>query len=437
MDILERFNNLVNQIQSTTSRTEKEKILSLYKNDNEVKQILNFIYNPYIVSGISDRKINIFRNILVFDNGKSECQDILGLINYLIKNNTGRHEDLIAIQICIQNNMSYPDLIYGICTQNIKMGIQSATLNKVFGDNFIPTFDVMLANKYYDNPDSYLPDGTEFILTEKLDGVRCVYVATQNGRFYSRQGQAFEGLTQLEDECSFLPLGYVYDGELLLKNDNNLDSKDLYRETMKVVSSDKEKKNVIFNIFDMIPIDDFYKGKSEITAEQRKYMITEIFYYLNTPHLKEVTPLYQGNNKFAIEEHLDRITKAGGEGVMINIANAPYECKRSKNLLKVKKMQTADVKVISLEEGTGQNKNKLGAIVIEFVAPDNNAYTCKVGSGLTQEQREYFWVNPNELLHKIIEISYFEISQNKNGSYGLRFPVFKHIRPDKEEISMY
>jgi DNA ligase-1 len=234
-----------------------------------------------------------------------------------------------------------------------------------------------------------------------------------------------------------LPFGYIYDGELLLANDNNLESKDLYRETMKVVSADKEKTNVVFNIFDIVPIEDFYKGVSDLPASKRKGMISEIFTSLKSPHLKEVEVLYQGVDKHVIDEHLDKITKEGGEGVMINIADAPYECKRSKNLLKVKKMQTADVRVIALEPGTGKNYNKLGALRVEFIGPDNKIYVCSVGSGLTDEDRLAFWNHPELIEDKIIEIQYFEISSNQNGSYGLRFPVFKHIREDKTEISMY
>ena len=67
----------------------------------------------------------------------------------------------------------------------------------------------------------------------------------------------------------------------------------------------------------------------------------------------------------------------------------------------------------------------------------NAIYINKVGSGFSKEDREYYWNHKNEILNKIIEISYFEISNNQNGTYGLRFPVFKHIRLDKDEISMY
>jgi DNA ligase-1 len=445
MKTIERFNEFIDKLNANNGRIYKETILSEYKNDVEIKELLHFIFNPFIITGVSKKKAMKYKgkiNIDRFDlfdliEEPKDYTNLSKMLEYFKSHNTGRDEDLQELEKYAQHNAPYQELIYTIITKDLKLGVQATTLNKVFGEDFVPTFDVMLAQKYYDDPYKLLPDNTEFILTEKLDGVRCVFLNTINGKFFSRQGQTFEGLTELENECRHLPLGYVYDGELLLANSNNLESKDLYRETMKVVSADKEKTGVIFNIFDMLPIEDFYKGKSDIPAEKRKSMINEIFSELKMPHLKEVSILYQGNDRQAIEEHLDRITNAGGEGVMINIADAPYECKRTKGLLKVKKMQTADVKVIALEPGTGKNYNKLGALRVEFIGPDNKIYTCSVGSGLSDEDREKFWNAPELVCDKIIEVQYFEISSNQNGTYSLRFPVFKHIREDKTEISMY
>jgi len=123
---------------------------------------------------------------------------------------------------------------------------------------------------------------------------------------------------------------------------------------------------------------------------------------------------------------------------MINPSNSPYECKRTKNLLKVKKFHTADVLVLSIEEGEGANKGKLGAVHVRFTGPDGKPYTCKVGSGFKQEERELYFSYPDLIIGKIIEIGYFELSKNqKDDDYSLRFPTFKHLREDKSEISMH
>lgn len=449
MSVLAEFNELVNNLQNNNSRLYKEAQLELYKNNNDIKNILHFIFNSYIVTGIAANKstkykgkidINRFSLLDLIEEPR-DYQDINAMMEYFKLHNTGRDEDLQELEKYAQHNAPYQDLIYKIVSKDLKLGIQPTTLNKVFGKGFIPVFDVMLAQKYFDDPDKLLPDGTEFILTEKLDGVRCVLInnSLTGPKFYSRQGQLIEQLVELEEEAKNLPYGYVYDGELLLDNKLKLDSKDLYRATVKVTGADKEKRDLIFNVFDMLPIGDFQDGICEKSAELRKNELSNIICpngFSQFKFIKEVSVLYQGDDKHAIEEHLNRITNAGGEGVMINIASAPYECKRTKGLLKVKKMQTADVRVIALEPGTGKNYNKLGALKVEFIGPDGNIYTCSVGSGLTDDDRERFWNAPELIDGKIIEIQYFEISSNQNGTYSLRFPVFKWIREDKTDISM-
>lgn len=439
---LQSFSELVEKLQATTSRLEKEDLLRTYGTDGN-RALLWFVFNPYIVTGISSKKAEKYKGKIninkfsIFDllEEPKDYSNLQDMFCYFEKHNTGKDEDLVELETWAQHNAPYQDLIYSIITKDLKLGITSTTINKIYGDDFIPSFDVMLAYKYFDDPDKFVPEGTEFILTTKLDGVRCVLFNYDEGpEFYSRQGQIFEGLTELEQEARKLPTGFVYDGELLLDM-KGIVSKDLYRETMKVVSANGEKKDVIFNCFDALSIEDFKKGFYILDAAKRKDFVHK--YVQNFKHFKEVEVLYKGTDKSQIQYWLDKITFEGGEGVMINIANAPYECKRCKGLLKVKKFQTCDVRVIGLEEGTGQNIGKLGALKIEFVGPDGKIYNCDVGSGLTLEQREDFWEHKEKVLNKIIEISYFEISSNQSGSYSLRFPVFKYLRNDKDEISMY
>lgn len=432
--ILKEFQEFINKIQSNNARIAKEEVLKEYKDNNGIKCLVRFIFDPYIVTGISRKKINKSKSFPVF---KSMFNSIFGLLDYIQEHNHGSDEDLKRVNNFVSElKESEKELAYSIIIKDLKLGIQPITINKVWGEGFIRQFNVMLAEKYFDNPDKYVPEGTEFILSTKLDGCRCVLINREEGpEFYSRQGQVFEGLTQLEEEASKLPQGYVYDGELLL-NKEGLESKDLYRETVKIVSSDNEKQNIIFNVFDILPIENFEVGYCSETSKERKYLLHNILNQ-DLNWFKEVKTLYEGSDKKQIQIWLDKITNEGGEGVMINLSKSPYECKRTKGLLKVKKMQTADVLVYDVEEGKGLNKGCLGAAKVWFLGPDGKEYSCDVGGGYTQEQRIDFWKNPDKLIGKIIEISYFEISSNQQRTYSMRFPVFKYIREDKTEISMY
>lgn len=444
--LIRRFLNLINKLKETPGRIDKENILKEYQDDDDIKALFQFIFNPYIVTGISNKKLSKYKdNYNEWSEGFEVPReywylDLLDFINHFKSHNTGTDFDVkLLVNYCQQYTEEEKELFYNIITKDVKVGVQPTTLNKIYGKDFIPQFSVQLAQKYFDDPERLLPQNTNYILTTKLDGVRAVIIKTDESvEIFSRQGQTFENLVEIERDAKQLPSGYVYDGELLLDNKNNLDSKDLYRATMKIVSSDDVKRDIIFNCFDCLPIEDFKNGIYKTPCIERKTALHNLLSMSNLYFIKEVEMLYSGNDQSQITYWLDKITSEGGEGVMINIADAPYECKRTKGLLKVKKFQSADVKVIDIEEGTGANKNSLGAVKVEFIGPDNKIYTCKVGSGFKQDERIYFWNHKDEILGKIIEIGYFEITNNQqNDDYSLRFPTFKWVRNDKTEISMY
>jgi DNA ligase-1 len=100
-------------------------------------------------------------------------------------------------------------------------------------------------------------------------------------------------------------------------------------------------------------------------------------------------------------------------------------------MLKVKQMYPVDLRVVDVLEGSGANKGKVGALVVNY-----KGNPLKVGSGLTKEQREKFWEDKSLILGKIITIKYFEETTNKkNNEKSLRFPIFLEVRYDKDEES--
>ena len=66
---------------------------------------------------------------------------------------------------------------------------------------------------------------------------------------------------------------------------------------------------------------------------------------------------------------------------------------------------------------------------------DYKGYAVSVGSGFNDSDREYFINNPNEIIGRVVEISFFEESSNQDGGISLRFPVFKCVREIGKEIS--
>lgn len=424
---MDKILNIINQISNTSSRNEKETILEQSKDNQLFKDILYFVYNPYILTGISKKKISK----KLIPPKENSTLSITEIMEYLKSHNTGKDENIILVQHFINSQpIELQELYTQIITKDLKIGVETKTINKVFGKGFVPEFNVMLAEKYFGNQDKVKGD---FIITEKLDGNRSVIFNNDKIDMRTRQGQKYDGFIDIEEEIKLLPKGYVYDGEFIAINPEGLSSKDLYRKTTSIVRKDGIKKDVIFHVFDMIPINDFRNGICNTPCIQRKTELHNILKELNLKWIKEVEMLYVGSDKNEIIKLLDKVVAEEKEGVMVNLADASYSCKRTPDILKVKKMQSADLKIVGFEEGEGRLKGTLGRINVEY---KNNI--VGLGSGFSDEDRKYIWENQNDLINSIIEVQFFEESTNKKTKeVSLRFPVFKCLRDDKTEESYY
>jgi len=416
-------------------RLYKESVLEEYKDDENVKQFLYFIFNSFIVTGIKRAKLE--KEITV-DPLDVKFNNFTELSQFIIRNNTGSDVVVKTVQRELNNfRDEYRDFFASIILREFNIGIGRTSINKVFGKDFIPKFEVMLAEKYTDF--SHLVEGKEYIITLKLDGNRCVaFYDTDGGvELKTRQGLDYEGLDHIvEDIRLHMRPGFVYDGELIATASEDLSTGELYRFTTGLLHREVEDKTAIkFFIFDSLTTQEFKDGKSKDGALVRKNRVAELLKDGAT-YLVNVPILYHGTDTTVIQRMLDEVTNAGGEGIMINIADAPYECKRVRTLLKCKKFNTADVLVDSVEEGSKSFKGIMGQIKVKFIY-QGTEQTSYVGSGFSLEERKLYWEHPDLLIGRVVEIGYFEVSQNdKTKEYSLRFPTWKGIiRNDKSELS--
>ena len=467
MKTLFKFKKFVDELNKDNSRNYKTTVLEAHKEDEDIKYYLDFIFNPFIITGISDKKLNR----KVETDYSTELLTIIDILNYAKTHNTGSDKDLSIIfsnrdtlfedfdfnmfvdDANIQTEQDFQDLVASlydlfdkILIKNLQLGIDAKTINKVI-PNLIPTFNVMLANKYFDDPEQV--EGKEFALTTKIDGGRIVAIK-KNGsvKFYTRSGQLYEGLVDLEEEMKlYMPDNLVLDGEITLLNDyevlydlkhnepcigHKLTSKEQYKETMKITRKDGEKHGIKMLVFDGMSVEDFENQINNVTYLNRRGKLEEFWNYAEKcghqmTYFELLPILYMGTDTSEITKWLNYSIEQGEEGIMINLVDAPYEFKRSNNLLKVKKMQTMDLQVIGFEEGTNSNQNMLGALLVKY--KDGNV--VKVGSGYSKELRSEIWNNKEDWLGAIIEIQYFEETENANGGKSVRFPVFKDRRTDK------
>ena len=422
MEMLLRFKEFFDKITAETGRNYKISVLEDYKNDGDIKYLLDFIYNPYITTGISDKKL-----MKVIDKAAPRfiafsLKEVLEYIKYY---NTGTDAGIATVQDYRDSVVpeEYKPLYNKLVTKNIQLGIDSKTINKVI-PGLIPEFNVQLSNKYFDKPE--IVEGKEFVLTTKIDGSRIIAMK-EDGKvsFWTRQGQPYEGLVDLEKDLLACPFdNFVFDGEIVAID---TDKENTYKNTMKLSrTKDLEKHGLKMLVFDYMDIANFKAQKCPVMYSTRRAQLSAIF-DLNCFKYFELLPmLYKGTDTSKIIEILNEQTAKGEEGIMINICAAPYEFKRTNNLLKCKKFQDTELKVIGFEEGTNKLLGALGAFICEY---KNN--TVKVGSGLSDEDRAYFWAHQEEMLGKYITVKYFETSiDSKTKLESLRFPIYMRVRED-------
>lgn len=104
--------------------------------------------------------------------------------------------------------------------------------------------------------------------------------------------------------------------------------------------------------------------------------------------------------------------------------DAVYKCKRTTDLVKIKRFYTMDLPVIDVLEGEGRLKGTLGALIVQY---NNN--TVNVGSGFDDETRKLFWSKKESIIGRTVEVKYKEITKDKKtGLESLQFPIFIRLR---------
>ena len=114
---------------------------------------------------------------------------------------------------------------------------------------------------------------------------------------------------------------------------------------------------------------------------------------------------------------------------MIKDVDAKYECKRSASWLKQKPFIEVSLTITGVEEGTGRNEGRLGAIICEGV-DDGKRIVVNVGSGFSDDQRSEFWVDKETMVGQVVEVRADAAtrSQDSEDIWSLRFPRFIRFR---------
>ena len=413
--------NFFDLLTSTSSIKAKKQLLAERRDDGNVKKFLDYLLNPFFVTGISEKKI---RKVVSVER-PVQFHSFDELMAYVRNNHTGSDDILASVQAYLDSvNPELRTFYIGIITKTIRIGCDAKTVNDALGYEFIPQWEVQQA---YQIGKLKMNENEWFSLSQKLNGVRGTYF---EGKLISRQGKEFAGLEHiLGDIQRLIPNSdeWVVDGELIRKNVEHISDNENFRLTTGILSQeDGDKRQIQLVIFDILPKAEFLRGESQLRYRDRLEQLKDLEQRIqrrNLSNLRIVDVLYTGNDMSMISKCLDRMIAEGKEGLMLN-RNCKYFTRRHNGILKVKQFYTVDLEIVDLEEGTGRLSGTLGAFVVRY----KNNY-LRVGSGMTDDQRKKFWDDGLNLIGRVIEVKYKDESYDRRtGLRSLQFPIFVQLR---------
>ncbi len=321
-----------------------------------------------------------------------------------------------------------------ILIKDLRCGVSEKTINSVCDrlnvpGYVVPKFECQLAHDGSNHEDKI---AGEKLIEVKLDGMRVITVVYPTGQVsqYSRNGKELNNFDvirqQLAKNAAFFAEPVVLDGEIMSASFQDL-MKQVHRK------ENVQTNDAVLHLFDILTLKEFQSGRGAHRQIDRSYSLGA-WHDSIKEHVPNIAVVGQelvnlstelGQNRFS---EINQQAIAGGfEGIMIKDPEAVYECKRTVNWLKKKPFIEVSLTVASVEEGTGRNAGKLGALVCKGTDADRDIQV-NVGGGFTDSDREEFWSARDDIIGHVVEVRADAITQNQDGTYSLRFPRFLRFR---------
>jgi len=210
-------------------------------------------------------------------------------------------------------------------------------------------------------------DPAKYLISEKFDGVRALW----DGAFLRfRSGRPVHAPAWF---IAKLPARQPLDGELWLGRGRFDALSGVVRKTEPQDADWRRLKYMIFELPD-----------APGTFAERAQKIREVVAQAKWPQLVAVEQFRVGD-RAALKRKLDQIVRAGGEGLMLHLADALYVTGRSDVLLKLKPLQDTEAMVIEHVPGKGKYQDMLGALRVQM--PDGKKFL--IGTGFTDAVRKH------------------------------------------------
>jgi DNA ligase-1 len=416
---------VIRSLEEHSSRLNKEAIIEAEKDNVELFEGFLLAQSPFITFGVKK----------VPTHGGPDGQGLPWVafkeLCELLRTRKLTGDDArnaIELALSASTQKQWNDWYRRILIKDLRCGVSEKTINKIV-KNAVPLFECMLA---HDGANHEKKVAGKKLLEPKLDGVRVLTIVDCEARTvvqYSRNGKELvnfphitEGLLAHIDDFE---RSFVLDGEIVSTSFQAL-MKQVHRK------SDADASDAVLMLFDILPLSEFQAGTSTLGQRRRSNFLKQFKATFDkvgnigiVPQVEVDLDTSVGQMQFVAfnKEALDNKY----EGIMIKDIDAKYVCKRHVAWLKQKPFIEVSLEITDVEEGTGKNEGRLGALVCSGV-DDGKTIVVNVGSGFTDDQRIEFWADRDSLPGQIVEVRADAITQNQDGTYSLRFPRFLRFR---------
>lgn len=420
------MNQIFKSLEATSSRLAKEAILKEHLSNLTLRRVLFLALDPYTqfyIRRIPPYKTGVRNTHINLDQAMDELEK---LSTRQLTGNAAFHHLLWILESLSADDAA---VITRIIEKDLRCGVSEATVNKIW-KNLIPTYPVMLASGF----DAKLMSQMNYpaYVQLKLDGMRFNAIVKKGSvEFRSRNGKLINLRGNLEEK--FLELAkvfskdVVFDGELIVRDASGVMNRQkgngILNKAVKDTISEAEASMVHATIWDVIPLERFTEGYWDVEYQTRFRMLSNL-HFSKKISLIENKIVYNEDDAHALfQEYFSK----GEEGIILKDIYSPWEDKRAKHQIKFKGELECDLLCVDWQEGTGKNKGRLGALVLESA---DGLIKVNVGSGFTDEQRDKY--TKQNTFGKIVAVKYnARIQDKKTNEESLFLPVFLELREDK------
>ena len=422
---------LIRQLEIHNSRINKEQILEAAVEEGleEFFEGLRMALDGLYTFGVKQVPIK------ELDEGQGlSWTNFVELADSLYRRKLTGHDARDAIQLAmdVATQGQWNDWYRRILIKDLRCGVSEKTVNKVLKGKTIasvPVFECMLA---HDGANHEKKITGKKLLEPKLDGVRAITVVDYESKtvtMYTRNGKVLENFAHitsyLEGYIEEIGRSMVFDGEVVSHSFQDL-MKQVHRK------SNVQAQDARLCLFDAVPLVEFKAGKSVMGQRRRSNLLKNWANIFADSGCVEIIPQIEVNldefvGDIEYRDYNKKMVAEGFEGIMIKDPEAKYECKRSVSWLKQKPFIEVSLSITSVEEGTGRNVGRLGALVCEGV-DDDKTISVNVGSGFSDSDRDSYWQERDTVVGQVVEVRADAVTQNQDGTYSLRFPRFLRFR---------